>query len=69
MVYSAYTKLRIIHYHNKGFRPYTVAGLMKQNDSIVVSIIRYGVAQFLKVYQSTGSIERRPGSGRLSSVT
>ena len=67
MVYSTYTKLRIIHYQSKGFRPYTIAGLMKQNDGIVVS--RYGVAQFLKVYQSTGSIERRPGSGRLSSVT
>ena len=67
MVYSTYIKLKIIHYQSKGFRPYTIAGLMKQNDGIVVS--RYGVAQFLKVYQSTGSIERRPGSGRLSSVT
>ena len=27
------------------------------------------MAQFLKVYQSTGSIEKIPGSGRLSSVT
>ena len=67
MVYSTYTKLRIVHYHSRDHKPYTIARLLKENDGITVS--RFGVAKFLKVYQSTGSIERRPGSGRLSSVT
>jgi transposase len=67
MVYSTYTKLRIVHYYSRGHKPYTIAGLLKENDGITVS--RFGVAKFLKVYQSTGSIERRSGSGRLSSVT
>ena len=67
MVFSTYTKLRIVHYQSKGYKPYTIANLMKENDGIVIS--RHGVAKFLKVYQATGSIERRPGSGRMSSIT
>ena len=64
MAYSTYTKLRIVHYHSRGIKPYYIAGLLTEDDGIVVS--RFGVARFLKVYQSTGSIERCPGSGRLS---
>ena len=56
-----------MHYHSKGYKPYTITNLMKENDGISVS--RYGVAKFLKVYQTTGTIERRPGSGRMSSIT
>lgn len=67
MVYSSYTKLRILHYWSKGFRPYTIARLLEKNDQISVS--RRGVAKFLKVYEETKSIARRPGSGRLSKVT
>ena len=46
--FSTYTKLRIVHYQSKGYKPYTIANLMKENDRIVIS--RYGVAKFLKVY-------------------
>ena len=67
MVFSTYTKLRIVHYHSKGYKAYTIANLMLENDGIVIS--RHGVAKFIKVYQATGSIERRPGSGRMSSIT
>ena len=67
MIFSTYTKLRIPHYQSKGYKPYTIANLMKENDGISVS--RYGVAKFLKVYQTTGTIEIRPGSGRMSSIT
>ncbi len=67
IVFSTYTKLRIVHYQSKGYKPYTIANLLKENDGISVS--RYGVAKFLKVYQTTGTIERRAGSGRISSVT
>ena len=55
MVYSTCTMLRIIHYHSKGIKPYTIARLLRENDGIVVS--RFGVAKFLKVYQSSGSID------------
>ena len=67
MVFSTYTKLRIVHYQSKGYKPYTIANFMKENDGISAS--RYGVAKFLKVYQSTGTIGRRAGSGRMSSIT
>ena len=45
-------------------RHQAILGFLREDDGIVVS--RFGVAKFLKVYQSTGSIERCPG---LSSVT
>ena len=37
MVYSTYTKLRIVHYHSRGHKPYTIARLLKENDGITVS--------------------------------
>ena len=64
MVFNTYTKLRILHYQSKGFKPYTNANLMNENDGIVVT--RHG---FLKVYMVTGTTDRRPGSGRQSSIT
>ena len=66
MVYSTYTKLRIVNYHSRGIKPYTIARLLREDDGIVR---KFGVANFLKVYQSTRSIERCPRSGRLSSWT
>ena len=33
MVFSTYTKLRIVHFQRKGYKPYTIANLMKENDS------------------------------------
>ena len=67
MVYSSYTKLRILRYHSQGYKPYTIAKLLCESDGIRVS--RYGIAKFLKVYHATGSIRRRPGSGRISKIT
>ena len=67
MVYSTYTKLRILHYSSKGFRSYTIANLLEKYDNITVSI--RGVAKFLKVYEETNSIARRPGSGRATKIT
>ena len=49
MVYSICIKLRIVTLSQQ--RPYTIARLSRENDGIVVS--RFGVAKFLKVYQST----------------
>ena len=67
MVYSEYTKLRILHYQGKGYKPYTISYLLKKEDGISAS--RYGIAKFLAVYFSTDSISRRPGSGRASKIT
>ena len=67
MVYSDYVKLRILHYHFKGFTAYTIVKCLMKYDDIKVSIV--GVWKFLKHYKETGSIARKPGSGRLSKVT
>ena len=67
MVFSEYIKLRILYHCNKGFKPYTIVKLLLEEEGITVS--RFGVAKFLKVYHDTGTTARRPGSGRLSKVT
>lgn len=33
MVYSSYAKLRILHYNSKGYRPYTIANLLRKNEA------------------------------------
>ena len=66
-MYSSYAKLWILHYNSKGFRPYTIANLLRKNDGILAS--RRGIAKFLKVYEQTQSIVKRPGSGWLSKIT
>ena len=48
MVYSPYTKLRTVHFHScRGHtvKPYTIAGLLKENDGITVS--RFGVTKWI----------------------
>lgn len=66
MAYTDYIKLRILHYHFQGLRPYTIAKVL-DGEGIRVSLL--GVHKFLIVYNETGSIARRPGSGRLPKVT
>ena len=51
----------IVHYQSKVYKVYTIANLIKENNGIVVS--KYGVAKARR------SIERRPGSERMSSIT
>ena len=58
MFFSSHTKLRILYYDSKGFKPYTIARMLEKNDGITVSI--FGVAKFLKV---------QPGSGGVSKIT
>ena len=67
MVYSSYTNLWILRYHSQGYKPYTIAKLLCESDGIRVS--RYGIAKFLKVYHTTGSIRWRLGSGQISKIT
>lgn len=67
MVYSDYVKLRILHYHFKGFTAYTITKCLQKYDGIEVSV--FGVSKFVKHFKETGCIARKPGSGRLSKIT
>ena len=62
MVYSAYTKQRIVFYSENKYKPPTITKLLFEREDIVVS--RQGVARFLKIYKETGAIDRCRGSGR-----
>ena len=59
-------KLRILHHHFQDLKPYTTAKAL-ETEGIKVS--RFGVHKFIIMYNETGSIGRRPGSGRISKVT
>ena len=67
MVYSSYAKLRILYYNSGGYRPYTIANLLRNNDGILAS--RRGIANVLNIYEQTQSIARRAASGQLSKIT
>lgn len=66
MVYSEYTKKRILFYKSKGHRAPTITKLLEK-EGIVVS--RRGVDAFLDRVEQTGTIARRPGSGRPSKLS
>ena len=66
MVYSDYTKLRILYFHAQGYRlPAIKKHLLA--EGIVAS--RRGVAKFLDRSLRRGNIARLPGSGRKSLIT
>ncbi len=66
MVFSNYTKQRVLYYQLKGYKAPTIAKLIRE-EKLIAS--RVGVAKFLKKYDETGCIARTPGSGRPSKVT
>ena len=61
MVYSDYTKKRIIFYHSKGYKAPTIAKHLLDEG---IEVSRRGVSSFLVRVERTGSMARRPGSGR-----
>ena len=63
MVYSNYTKLRILFYHFKGYRAPTIARLLEAEN---IPCMRENVRRFIIKYNETRSIAR---SGRPSRVT
>ena len=67
MVYNSYEKRRIIYHYQRGCRPPTIVKLLRKEENLQVT--RVGVAKFLKRFVKTGSLSRRPGSGRPSSIT
>lgn len=64
MVFSEYVKLQILYHVNNGMKPYTITKIQEG-----ITVPRWGVWKFLKVYEDTGTIVRRPGSGRILKIT
>ena len=64
-MYTSYPQ--ILHYHSQGYKPYTIAKVLENNEGLKLS--RFGVAKFLKHYEENGTITKKPGSGRPSKVT
>ena len=63
MVFTEYTKQRILFYHQHGIRPPQIKRLLQEAEEIVVST--RGVAKFIERYAASGTTARRPGSGFL----
>ena len=61
MVFTEYTKKRILFYHGKGYKALTIAKRLLDEG---IEASRRGVSNFLVRVEETGSIARRPGSGR-----
>ena len=66
MPYTNYVKLRILHHHFQDLKPYSIAKALETEG---IQVFRFGVHKFIIMYHETGSIGRRPGSGRISKVT
>jgi transposase len=66
MVYSTYKLQRILYFYFQGFKAPTISKLLREEK---LKASRVGIAKFLKKYEETGSIGRRPGSGRPTKVT
>ena len=67
MVFSDYKKQRILFHHYQGkHKAPTIVRLLRREG---LSASRQGVADFLKRFNNTGTIKRKPGSGRPSKVT
>ena len=66
MVYSSYKKQRILYLYSQGLKAPTIAKELKKEK---LKCSRFGIDKFIKVYETTGSIARQPGSGRPSKVT
>ena len=66
MVFTDYTKRRIVYYHSQGLRPQEIADALEGEG---ISVSKSGVWKLLKRYKETGNTERRPGSGRRSIIT
>ena len=66
MVFNSYEKQRIVYYYQRGYRPPTIAKLLRQEN---LKVSRVGVAKFLERFVETRSLSRKPASGRPPSIT
>ena len=66
MVYTTYKQQRILYYASKGLSSYRIVRVLLEEG---LTTSKTGVLKFLRKYHTTGSIRRRPGSGRPTKVT
>lgn len=66
MVFSEYTKKRILFYERAGL---SIGGTVKALNEEGISSSKAGVWRFLKKYKESGEICRKEGSGRKRKVT
>ena len=66
MVYSTYKQQRILFHYLQGHKAPTICRLLQEEH---LGASRVGIDKFLKKFRETGTIARRPGSGRPSEVT
>ena len=66
MVYSDYTKKRIVYYYQHGRRAPAITSLLQQEG---LQTSRVGVAKFIAKFNATGLVSRKPGSGIPSKIT
>ena len=66
MVFSEYTKQRILFFHQQGLLSTTIKKKLEK-ENITASVV--GIWKLLKRYEQHGTIQRLPGSGRCSIVT
>ena len=67
MVFSDYTKQRILSLHWQGSKVSAIVERLVLEDGIRVS--RVGVRRFIKRYNTCGTIARQPGSGFPPKIT
>lgn len=67
MVFSTYSKQRILSMYWKGYKVSAIVEFLVLEDQIVVS--KQGVRQFIKHYNKYGTIARKPGSGLPPKIT
>ena len=65
-MYSLYKHQRIVYYYNQGYRPPTIECLLHAEG---LTAGKRGISKFITKCRETGSIGRRPGSGRPSKIT
>ena len=66
MVYSDYTKQRILFYNSRSIKPSCIARSLEEEGINVTSV---GVWQFLKRFERYRTVSRVPGSGKPSKIT
>lgn len=66
MVFSEYTKQRILFYYRLGYKAYSISKKLR-SEGITAS--RRGVLKMIRRYQKTDTIKRKEGSGRPTKIT
>ena len=66
MVYSGYKQQRILYHYSTGKRSDAIVNVLREEG---MQVSKTGVVKFLNKFKETGSISRRPGSGRPTKIT